>query len=75
MKSSKQSSSAPAKGQREQQGKPENDSGRFRLNSLADVARLRLENAANAAAKLGVASIETGADGTLIVQFTPLKGE
>jgi len=79
MKSSKASSTVPAKGQ-PQKGEPqENASGKLKLNTMADLALLRLQNAAESARKHGVAHIdesgvidESGAIGW-IVRFAPLS--
>lgn len=63
-----------------QKGEPlENASGKLRLNTMADLALLRLQNAAESARKQGVAQIdesevidESGAIGW-VVRFTPLS--
>lgn len=73
MKSSKQFSNAPEKAQQEPPEKPDKPSGRIRLNSLGDLALLRLQNAAENARKVGVATVTEHPDGAWSVQFTPLQ--
>lgn len=72
MQSSKNSLSDPEKERPPKPEKQASSSGRLKLNTMADLALLRLQNAAEAARKIGVAEIdESGANGW-IVQFTPL---
>ena len=71
MKSSKRSLSAQEKGQPAKVEKQAKEFAQPKLNSMADLATLRLQKAVENAEQNGIAKVQRGEKGW-IVEFTPL---